>query len=305
MRPSERMTLGAVSGAARRLLALLIVALLVLPAPEAALAALRQQSSPGVSQGKVLTDASKIRITGATPQEEVRIRRCVAAIRYPLNPSVFTIEVYDTPTPDMQDAAAYYEYPPSVVHLKRDSFEGRTDATLGKLLAHELGHMVDILYFNDADRAAWGRIRGYPEDIQWDDRTVSWDRRPAEDFAETFAALTQPLSMEPMATAYGPVEGEASLRALLAKHVSNGSETLRGIQTERMLNQLTDQVRFVTDEPAALFVIELVVVCYALAGFLKGFRQARLEVAREVAARRRRATSEAGRAPGTAPRATA
>jgi hypothetical protein len=284
---------------------LLLVMTIVLPAPQAVLAAVRSQGGEGVSSGKTLTRVQDVSITGATTVEEERIRRCVGAIRYPLNAGVFTIEVYDVATPEMADAAAYYEYPASVIHLKRAAFENRSDGTLGRLVAHEIGHMVDLLYFTEQDRSAWSGLRSYPAELAWDDRAAAWERRPSEDFAETFAQLTQPLSLEPMATAYGPVEHDPALRGLLAKHVSNGVETLQSIQTERALNEITDQVRWATTDPLTLLVLEGILILYALSGAVNGFREARIRVLRDSAARRARAAPATGRAPGTAPRASA
>jgi hypothetical protein len=294
------MIVGALAGAARRLLAIALIALILFPAPQAVLAMVRSNHVAGVSTGKQLTDAANLRIDGATAAEDASIRKCVAAIRYPFNTSVFRIEVYDTAEAGMEDAAAYYEFPASIVHIKRDAFDGRPDGTLGRLLAHELGHMVDMLYFTDKDRADIAKNRGYNMALPWDDRNVAWGKRPSEDFAETFAQLTQPLSLEPIATDFGPVTGEAQLRAVLARHIKDRAETLQSIQTERLLNELSNQSKLATDVPLVAFVIQIIVIGYALSGARNGFRDARIAVVRERGMQRRRAAPAPGSAPGTA-----
>jgi hypothetical protein len=302
MRSFERLLVGTLAGAARRLLAVSVVLAILIPAPQVILATVRNQGGQGVSSGQALTRVGDIAISGATQAEEARIRRCIGAIRYPLNTSIFKIDVYDNATPDMAGAAAFYEYPASVIHLKRGSFENRSDGTLGRLVAHEVGHMVDLLYFTDRDRAKWGELRGYPIGVSWDDRSATWDKRPAEDFAETFAQLTQPMSLEPMATAYGPVEQESALRSLLAKHVTNGAETLRSIQTERALNEITDQFSWARTDPLTLLVLESILIFYALSGAISGFGKARLQVLRAGIARHAHTAPATGCAPGTVSR---
>lgn len=300
MRPAERVLIGTCAGAARRLLALTLIAFIILPAPQAVLAAVRRQHVAGVSNGKAMSDVSKLRVTGASDDEVARIRKAVGAIRYPLNTAVFRIDVYDESDADMQDAAAYYEFPASIIHLRRESFSGRPDSMLARLLAHELGHMVDMLYLTDQDRADVGKIRAYRMDMPWDDRAVPWGKRPSEDFAETFAQLTQPLSLDPVATDYGPVVQEDDLRTILSRHVTDRTETLQSIRTERFLNQLTNQFRVATDVPLAGFVMQVIVILYALTGALKGFREARVAVLREQSMRRTRTATAAGTVPGAA-----
>jgi hypothetical protein len=294
------MLIGTLAGAAKRLLVIAIIALMLFPAPQAVLAVVRAEHVAGVSSGKQLTDVRKLRIEGATLSEDARIRKCVAAIRYPFNTSLFRVEVYDVSEPGMEDAAAYYEFPASILHIKRASFDGRPDATLGRLVAHELGHMVDMLYLTDRDRADIAAARGYPANIPWDDRNVAWGQRPSEDFAETFAQLTQPLSLDPVATSYGPVVDEARLRVVLTRHVKDRTETLQSIQTERLLNELTSQSHLATDSPLGAFVLQVIVIFYALAGAWTGFREARRVVARQRGMQRGRASQATGSVPGTA-----
>jgi hypothetical protein len=293
---TETVCTTAVQCAARRLLVLFVVFAVLFPLPAAALAWARDNHVAGVSTGKVLTPVDKITIENASPEEEARIRSTIGAIRYPFNPEVFTVSVYDeTDQPDLAEAAAYYEYPASVVHIRRGSFERYPDAVLGRLVAHELGHMVDMLYLDDSDRARVGAIRDYPKGLEWDSRSVDWAQRPSEDFAETFATLTQPLSLEPMATDYGPVTEEATLRTVLASHASDGTETLKSIRTERVLASVSDQIGAAAKQRETQVLIEVLAVGALLSGLVHGMTTG-LRTVRIRARSRRDAAARQGRA---------
>ena len=66
---------------------------------------------------------------------------------------------------------------------------GQTAEQLEFVLAHEIGHAIDLSRLTPQDRAAWREVRGIPADADWfgcndcDDLAT-----PAGDFAESFAA---------------------------------------------------------------------------------------------------------------------
>ena len=299
----ERMIVGTLAGAARNLLAALVVFALVVPAPKLAAGLIGGNAVATSVTNRSLASTRRLSITGATPAEEQRIRYVIGAIRYPLNTSLFTVDVYDrADSSDMAGAAAYYEFPASVIHIKRDAIDGQSDSELGHVVAHEIGHMVDMLYLTEADRTRIRDLRGYPTSITWDDRSVAWDRRPSEDFAEVFAQLTQPLSMTPVGTSYGEVDHEAQLRSVLAARVTNGTETLHSIRAERLLNEVSSQLTFVSSQTWSGVALETMVILYAISGAVAGLRRSRLEWVREQAySHRCRSTTRAVRhAPGAA-----
>jgi hypothetical protein len=64
-----------------------------------------------------------------------------------------------------------------------------TAADIAAVVAHELGHAVDVTLLDDADRDAWVRQRGLPEHLAWYPTEESDLASGAGDFAEAFAVL--------------------------------------------------------------------------------------------------------------------
>jgi hypothetical protein len=69
---------------------------------------------------------------------------------------------------------------------------GRSVDDFVRTILHEYGHVVDAERLDDADRAQYLVLAGYPADTPWRDpearRIDDWARQPAEDFAEVFVA---------------------------------------------------------------------------------------------------------------------
>jgi hypothetical protein len=66
--------------------------------------------------------------------------------------------------------------------------DGDTVHSLAHVVAHELGHAVDVTWFSDADRAAWMHTRGVDRGATWFvDSGGSDFASGAGDFAESFA----------------------------------------------------------------------------------------------------------------------
>ena len=74
--------------------------------------------------------------------------------------------------------------------------DGDTAQSLAGILAHELGHAIDVTHFKDADRAVWLEARGQSGAQWWPDAYASDFETGAGDWAEAFAywALGDPNS---------------------------------------------------------------------------------------------------------------
>lgn len=65
-----------------------------------------------------------------------------------------------------------------------------TPQTLHRVFAHELGHVVDVVLNNDADRQRWAEQRNLPEGTPWWPSAEAPDfHTGAGDFAEAFAVM--------------------------------------------------------------------------------------------------------------------
>jgi hypothetical protein len=107
--------------------------------------------------------------------------------------------------------------------------------------------------------------------------------------------------MAGVGTSYGDVDHESQLRSLLAARVTNGSETLRSIRAERLLNEVSSQLTFVGSQTWSGLAIETMVVMYVVSGAVGGLKRSRLQWARERARAHRPDSSVAVRhAPGVA-----
>lgn len=70
---------------------------------------------------------------------------------------------------------------------------GRSVDDFVRTILHEYGHVVDAERLDDAARAEYLRLAGYPDGTEWRDpearRIDDWARQPAEDFAEVMVAV--------------------------------------------------------------------------------------------------------------------
>jgi hypothetical protein len=68
--------------------------------------------------------------------------------------------------------------------------EGDTAATVARVLAHEVGHALDVTYNDDGDRARWRDARGIDQSVPWwpDGTTFDFDTGSG-DWAESFAVM--------------------------------------------------------------------------------------------------------------------
>ena len=65
---------------------------------------------------------------------------------------------------------------------------GHTADDVAHVLAHEMGHAIDVTWFGVADRAAWLAARGFAPDRPWFGQAGESDyATPSGDFAEAFA----------------------------------------------------------------------------------------------------------------------
>ena len=88
-----------------------------------------------------------------------------------------------------------YPYDQTIEMFVRD---GDTPESLVGILAHELGHAIDVTYFDDGDRNDWQEARSIENSQWWPDAYASDFQTGAGDFAEAFAywAVQDPSSSQ-------------------------------------------------------------------------------------------------------------
>lgn len=79
----------------------------------------------------------------------------------------------------------------STITIRRN--RGRTVDDYIRTILHELGHVADFELLDDADRAAYLAVRGFPADTPWRSadahRVDAWEHQPSEDFAELMVLI--------------------------------------------------------------------------------------------------------------------
>ena len=83
-------------------------------------------------------------------------------------------------------------------HIEMFVRPGDTPQSLAGILAHELGHAIDVTHFDDGDRNDWRDARGIEDTQWWPDAYASDFQTGAGDFAEAFAywAVQDPSSSQ-------------------------------------------------------------------------------------------------------------
>lgn len=91
-----------------------------------------------------------------------------------------------------------------------------TPATLARVVAHELGHAVDVTLNNAADRARWRAARGVDDTVPWwPEPSVTDFATLAGDFAEAFAVWQTGVTSQ-STVAGQPTAAQLALLASLA-----------------------------------------------------------------------------------------
>ena len=211
------------------------------------------RSSVSVSQ------SGGLKVEG-TPGQQAVVRTALDDLVWPVDTSGFTV-VVTSPRNLPVGAAGMYVFPDNVIDISSSVVGDPDPQGAVHVLAHEMGHMFDSVYLDDAGRAEFLRLRGFPPDTDWRGDNAEWAARPQEDFAEVYAAFDAPSSGVPIATNAGRLNNAGAIRALIARYQTSGVRrtSLQLGTIAAVTRQTADMVQ--TDPAVSRGMILLAVVC--------------------------------------------
>ena len=157
-----------------------------------------------------------LRVSG-TPSQQATVRRAVDELVWPVETSAFSV-VVKSPLDLPRGTEGTYSFPGSVIYLNQDVVDGPLRQHTAYVLAHELGHMFDSVYLDGQGRSEFLRLRGFLPGTDWLNETAPWSQRPAEDFAQVFAAFDVSPGTVRTRTVAGRVSNPDAVRALIVRY---------------------------------------------------------------------------------------
>ena len=147
---------------------------------------------------------------GATT--EARINAAMALVSYPWQQLGYRI-LFEGAQPGMQGRTSPRRLGTIEIYVR----PGVSADDLAHVIAHEIGHAVDLVYGNDQRRSVWLQLRGAAPQPWFPCNMCDDFSTPAGDFAETFAywqlhdysrsrlaSLPTPAQLSQLAQLFGP-----------------------------------------------------------------------------------------------------
>jgi len=158
-----------------------------------------------------------------------------------------------------------YIYPDSVICIDERVLANPEHENLVHIVAHEIGHMVDLVYLSDATRAWFMKTRGFSVTEVWaGQKTTPWECRPQEDFAEVYAALDAPFALWPIQTLGGRIEQPDVMRQTIERSMPSPRREARALDASSVASRAHEVAGFLTNDLMALqvfFVFAAFYVC--------------------------------------------
>lgn len=178
--------------------------------------------------------AGHLQVEGS-PREAAAVRQALNDLVWPVDTSALKVVVTAPQSLPSGDAGVYL-YPDNVIYLNQKVVDEPAKFGLSHVLAHEVGHMVDMVYLDDAGRAEFLRLRGYGPNVDWTGENDDWKKRPSEDFAEVFAALSAPSSSVAIQTDGGPIKDPTAMSSLLQRYQPGPTRKVNSLKVATMLS---------------------------------------------------------------------
>jgi len=211
------------------------------------------------------SQAATVDVEGS-PAECAAVRQALDDLVWPLGnsmPKIIVVLAANLPPDD----AATYTYPENAIRVSKDVVDDQGSPALSHVLAHEIGHQVDCMYLDTAGRSEFMALRGRDPQADWEGADVPWADRPAEDFAEVFAAFDTPASGAMTQTIGGRTANPTKLRALMQRTEQLGIRTAASPQMAMLLplaRRLSQD--YTADYGALALIFGVAILCATLGG---------------------------------------
>jgi Zn-dependent protease with chaperone function len=209
------------------------------------------------------TQATGLQIDG-TPEQQAAVKQAFDDIVWPVDPSGFTI-VVTSPSNLPPNAAGTYLFPDNVISLSSDVVNDPSRQVLVQVLAHEVGHMFDCVYLDDAARSQFLALRGFPVGTDWRSEDSDWAQRPSEDFAEVYAAFAAPSSGMPIATNIGRTNNPERIEALITQYQPT-AERSKSVRADTALSFARETMGAMGNDPMVLQWLLALAILWAVFG---------------------------------------
>jgi hypothetical protein len=208
------------------------------------------------------SSSARVRISG-TPQEQAAIRKALDELVWPVDPAAFSVKVVPPKSLPPNDMGMYV-YPQSVILIDSLVVNDPERQNLTHVMAHEVGHMVDLQYLDDQTRSEFMHIRGFSETADWTGAGTAWETQPQEDFAEVYAAMDAPFALWPIQTIGGRIEDPVAMRTLLERFESGPSRPRSPVSLASVMSRAGTVAQIVQGDQIvlpALFVFAAFYIC--------------------------------------------
>lgn len=208
--------------------------------------------------------SSRVAVEG-TPQQQQAIRQVIDRLAWKVDPAAFTVRVVPAGSLD-EDHMGTYIHPDSVVCIDERVLANPEHENLTHIVAHEIGHMVDLVYLDDATRTWFMRTRGFSQSEVWEgSKGTPWEARPQEDFAEVYAVLAAPFALWPIQTIGGRIAEPDIMRQRIEASMPSPNRTARALDIASLKSRASELLGFLANDLMALQVLFVFATFYVCA----------------------------------------
>ena len=210
----------------------------------------------------------------STARQKAAARQALDDLVWPVDTSGIKV-VVTNPRNLPQDSAGMYVFPDNTIYVSQYVLEADPSGhRFGHVVAHEIGHMFDRIYLDAEGRQEFSQLRGFARGTSWQDGSTPWGDRPAEDFAEVYAAFDGPSSRVPIQTNRGDVSHASEIRALIERYQPGPNEPTTSLRVATALTLAREaSVSMQTDPDVSLVLVGVATVA-AIVGAVYSIEEA-------------------------------